>query len=295
MICPKCNKEYDIDYFNKRGVCSVCGHKLLAPNNQCDISKTTKNENNPTEITGKLKSISMKELKSIHPDTKQSSAYNCQKDKATQIKHISSKTISSFNPKKEKKQTNTGTSEEKSSTSQRLDLNYDDPIFSNDNQSKQESFVFSENTFIENTYINDPIFLNTDGPLDIEEANDISNQEIDDIDVGANKNDEEDDDYITIAPTKGELSGIDIHLPFKFERLPIVKSIAKMLYSRKHKNDEHYETTELIFNFNKDGFYDDVEPDAPPDIDIIQSKTIAKVVASIVSIFLFIVFIIYYA
>ena len=57
---------------------------------------------------------------------------------------------------------------------------------------------------------------------------------------------------------------------------------------------EEFETTH-IFNFNQDGFYDDVEPVVPAKPDAISKTIFVKAVGVVVALFLIITFLIYYA
>ena len=57
---------------------------------------------------------------------------------------------------------------------------------------------------------------------------------------------------------------------------------------------EEFETAH-IFNFNQDGFYDDVEPVVPAKPDAISKTIFVKAVGVVVALFLIITFLIYYA
>lgn len=73
------------------------------------------------------------------------------------------------------------------------------------------------------------------------------------------------------------------------------KMNAKETVPAKEVSDEKLEVPELNYDFNKDGYYDDTEPDEPNTPDRIRTQTVLKIVGTFIGLFAITAFFIWYA
>lgn len=297
-ICPKCAKTYNVEYYKTRGCCSECGFSFKA-----DLHKEVSKEKYNAAIRRKAVEATKSQTNS----------------KLTRCNAASLNNKMNFpNPSPGKKETWTPNEphKEKDIITENKECNSspqtaNDRLFAADDSTTSNTIPLKDNDAPDDEFTpnwNDAIFLNAEK---LEITGDDSDEEYsskemqqnnqsadDDVDLDDEYIDGDDIDADTDADSEYAIHDFSTDNKKGFSaflsNLILFKFVKKLWQRRKEKREEQFET-DRKFDFNSDGYYNDVIPEVEPETDIIPLKSILKVISIIIGIFLFITFIIYYA
>ena len=267
-ICPKCQKEIDMEHYKKRGNCKFCGYKIT----NVDLSEDIVQKN-------KLVRTSAAKLKSKNQNRADTSG----KDDILSKKNTSGKKDVQDNGVSDtlKRPEVTDEHTEIPSYSDFVEESIQNPNSIKPTDENKNSDSVTRELF------DDPIFLNNTGPLDFndpeKEANDTDQDNL--------------DEQLNISMEKAvdQDSGSSTGKKIEKKESPLFLRLLLYIPNKYHESRSEQLEADMTFHFNDDKYYNDNLPQVLPDTDTVSVNSILKVVLSILGIFLFIMFIIYYA